>query len=45
LFSFKHWASWFVVLAAILVESLRSHVKVLDLEMFDSIAKYSVLLP
>ena len=45
LFSFKHRTSWLVIFTAILIESLRGHVEVLDFEMLDAIAKNSVLLP
>lgn len=44
LLCFEHWAGRFVVLASVLVEALRSHVKVLNFEMLDPISKHSVLL-
>ena len=34
-----------MVLASILVKALSSHMKILDFEVLDPIAKYSILLP
>lgn len=44
LFSFKHRPSRLMVLASILVKALGSHMKILDFEVLDPIAKNSILL-